>query len=256
MTDYIEPPRDLPLSAKVKGLRKAYEDAQGKLNQYRQENARYAPRKTLNSLYEAEYYVPAVREAEKELREQEIEAAAAGKSLPDRDKQLRPIEVKANEYKRMVPALEALVTRARNEFSQALREDLVPMGLKEARAAQRAREEYEAAYKAMLAARAKLERHGALFTFCATAGQVDTLPLEGASAGNNAEAWQIAEDGRLTTQAAIELGFEGIALVDGLVVMPEPVRDEAAEAEAEFWRTHTPRIHTAKPAGYGANWDH
>ncbi|MBA2813053.1 hypothetical protein E0500_038515 [Streptomyces sp. KM273126] len=256
MTDYIEPPRDLPLSSKVKSLRKTYDDAVAKLDEYKRNNAQYAPRKTLNALDQYVYHVSAIREAETELQEKEIAAAAAGKPLPDRDTVLRPIEAKVDEYKRMVPALEALVTRARNEFSQALREDLVSMGLRESKAAQKARDDWEKAYKAALAARENLERHGALFVWCATAGQMETLPLEGASEGNRAEAWQIAEDGRLTTEAAIELGFEGIGLVGGLVVMPEPVRDEQAEADAEFWRTYKPKMFIAKPEGYGNNWEH
>ncbi|MEV5049255.1 hypothetical protein AB0N20_32880 [Streptomyces griseoincarnatus] len=256
MTNYIEPPKDLPLSTKVKGLLKAYDTAVENLNKYRQENARYASKRTLNALDQYVYQIPALREAEKELREQEIEAAANGRPLPDRSKVLRPIEAKVSEYKRMVPALEALVTRARNEYAEGVKAELVPMGLKEAQKAAKAREDWEKAYNAAMEARRTLERHGALFVWCATAGQVDTLPLEGASAGNNAEAWQIAEDGRLTTEAAIELGFEGIALVDGLVVMPEPVTDGQAEAEAEFWRTYKPKMFNAKPAGYGDNWEH
>ncbi|WP_445279500.1 hypothetical protein [Streptomyces sp. DSM 118148] len=249
-----EPPADLPYSAKVKGLRKAYQTAVDNLNKYRQENAPYAERNIAQ--FGTKVGVPALVEAERELREQEIAAIAAGKPLPDKDAFLGPVKSKAEEYKRMVPTLEALARKAQQEYSEALREDLVPMGLKEAQKAAQARDAYEKAYRAMLTARETLERHAVRFTWCATAGQVDTLPLEGSSAGNNAEAWQIADDGRLTTQAAIELGFEGIGLIDGLVVMSEPVRDEAAEAEAEFWRTYKPKMFTAQPAGYASNWDH
>ncbi|MEU2267701.1 hypothetical protein ABZ568_15060 [Streptomyces olindensis] len=251
-----EPPADLPTSAKVKSLRKAWQDAEAKLSDYQRENARYAQRKTLNALDQHVSHVPAMQDAEQELREAELAAVEGGKPLPDRDAVLGPVKAKVDEYARTVPALRALVDKAQREWSEALKAELVSTGLKVAAKAQKAREEWERLYKAVMAAREDLERHGSLFTWIATAGQVETLPLDGASTGNRAEAWELSADGRLTTEAAIELGFEGIALVDGLVVMPDPVRDEAAEAEAEFWRTHKPRIHTAKPEGYGGSWEH
>jgi DNA repair exonuclease SbcCD ATPase subunit len=164
MTNHIESPHDLPLSPKVKALRKAHEDAKARLDKYRQDNGQYAPRKTLNALDQYVYHVPAIREAEKELREQEIAAAASGKTLPDRDAVLRPIEAKVNEYKRMVPALEVLVSKAHQEYVEGVKAELVPMGLKEAAKAAKARDEYEAAWKAMEAARATLEKHAGLFT--------------------------------------------------------------------------------------------
>ena len=53
MTKYIvEPPNDLPLSPKVKALRKAYEDAKAKLSEYKQENAAYVARNVTRE-YEA-----------------------------------------------------------------------------------------------------------------------------------------------------------------------------------------------------------
>ncbi|MGW1616681.1 hypothetical protein ACWCQZ_46195 [Streptomyces sp. NPDC002285] len=257
MTKYIvEPPQDLPLSPKVKALRKAHEDATERLDKYRQENSRYAPRKTLNALDQYVYHVPAIRETEKELREQEIEAAAAGKELPNRDAMLRPILAKADEYKRMVPALKALAEKAEQEYSEALKGELVVMGLKEAQKAAKARQEWERLYNAAMDARRTLERHAGLFAWCATSGDYESTPLEGASAGNNVEHWELAEDGRLTTEAAIALGYEGVSVVDGLIVMPEPVIDEEAEAEAEFWRTYKPSVFTAKPEGYGGSWEH
>lgn len=258
MTKYIvEPPNDLPLSPKVKALRKAYEDAKAKLSEYKQENAAYVARNVTRE-YEAttRYEIPALTKAEQELQEQEVAAVAAGKALPDRDSVLRPIQAKVDEYKRMVPALNALVEKAHREYSDALRDDLLAMGLKEAQKAAKAREEWERLYKAAMDARRALERHAGLFAWCATSGDYETTPLEGASAGNNVEYWELSEDGRLTTEAAIALGYEGVGIIDGLIVMPEPVRDEQAEAESEFWRTYKPKMFIAKADGYGNNWEH
>ncbi|MEU2267165.1 hypothetical protein ABZ568_12240 [Streptomyces olindensis] len=258
MTKYIvEPPQDLPLSAKVKALRKAYEDAKEKLSEYRHENAAYATRNVTRE-YEAvpRYEIPALAKAEQELQEQEVAAVAAGKDLPDRDSVLRPIQAKADEYKRMVPALTALMEKAHREYSDALRDELVTMGLKEAQKAAKARQEWERLYKAAMDARRTLERHAGLFAWCATSGDYETTPLEGASAGNNVESWELAKDGRLSTEAAIALGYEGVGVIDGLIVMPDPVTDEQAEAEAEFWRTYKPKMFIAKADGYGSDWEH
>lgn len=253
MTDYIvEPPQDLPLSAKVKGLRKAYEDAEVKLDKYRQENARYASRKTLNSFFEAEYHVPAVREAEKELREQEIEAAAAGKSLPDRDKVLRPIEQKVSEYRRMVPVLEALVTRARKAYEDGVRSELVPMGQKEAAKAMAARDAWEKAWKAAMEAKATLEKHAGLFTYCATAGGMDVHPRHGHSQGDNLEYWELNKDGLLTWEASQELDFDQVPVKVPGLIEPNP----NPPVVEEFNDNPKPRIWNAKPAGYGDNWEH
>lgn len=252
MTDYIEPPHDLPLSTKVKALRKAYEDAKARLDKYRQDNSRYAPRKTLNSLDQYVYHVSAIREAEKELREQEIAAAAAGKSLPDRDAVLRPIEAKVSEYKRMVPALEALVTRARTEYAEGVKAELVPMGLKEAAKAAKARDEYEAAWKAMEAARAKLERAAGLFTFCVSAGDMDAHPRYGHSQGDNLEYWQLNDAGQLTFEASQELDYlDWVVKVPGLI---EPNPDPPVVEEVNY--NPKPRHFIAKADGYGNNWEH
>ncbi|MFE0976903.1 hypothetical protein [Streptomyces rochei] len=223
-----------------------------KLETYRQENARYAPRKTLNALDQYVYHVPAVREAERDLREQEIEAAAAGKALSDRDKVLRPILAKVDEYKRMVPALEALVTMARNEYEDGVREELVPMGLKEARNAAQARDAWEKAYRAMELAKAELERHAGLFTWCVSAGDMDTHPRYGHSQGDNLECWELAKDGKLTWNASQALDYgEWLVKTPGLIE-PNP----APSVTEEFNHNPKPKYYLAKAEGYGDNWDH
>ncbi|MFE6946149.1 hypothetical protein [Streptomyces chartreusis] len=255
MTKYIvEPPQDLPLSPKVKALRKAHEDAKAKLSAYRQENAAYATRNVTRE-FEAKtrYEVPALAQAERDLQEQEVAAVAAGKELPDRDAVLRPILAKVDEYKRTVPALTTLVEKAQQEYSEALKSELVTMGLKEAQKAAKARQEWESLYQAAMDARRTLERHAGLFAWCVTSGDYDVTPLEGASAGNQVEHWELAEDGRLTTEAAIALGYEGVSVIDGLIVMPEPVVDEEAETEAEFWRTYKPQHFIAGRSGTDGN---
>lgn len=253
MADYIvEPPRDLPLSKRVLSLRKEYEDAKVKLTAFKQENARYAPRKSLNAFYEAEYHIPAVREAEKELREQEIAAAAAGKTLPDRSAVLRPIEEKANEYRRMVSALEALVTRARKAFSEALSDELVSMGQKEAVKAMAARDAWEKAWKAMEAAKATLEKHAGHFTYCVTAGGMDVHPRHGHSQGDRLEYWELNKDGLLTWESSQELDYDQVPVKVPGLIEPNP-NPPVAE---EFNYNPKPRIHIAKDSGYGPLWEH
>ncbi|MFJ2417788.1 hypothetical protein [Streptomyces brevispora] len=259
MANYIADniPADLPLSPKVKALRKASEDAADKLSTYKAENAEYRTRDVSQvGELKARYSTPALVSAEKELKEQEIQAVAAGKPLPDRDKVLGPVRVKMGECDRTVSALESLVRQAHKAFSEAVNEDLVPMGLKAAKAAQKCLDAWKVAESAAIAARADLERNGALFTWCATSGQVDTLPLDGASADNRAEYWNLAEDGRLTTESAIELGFQGLSVLDGLVVIPAPVIDEAALEEVKYWANRKPQIHNAKDSGYeNSHWE-
>ncbi|MET7296333.1 hypothetical protein ABZS79_30210 [Streptomyces griseoloalbus] len=252
----INPPADLPLSSKVKALRKAWQDAESKLSEYKSENARYRTRDVSQvGEIKARYSTPALVAAEKELKEQEIAAVAAGKALPDREAILGPIRVKIADYERTVSALSALVSKAHSEFVEGVKAELVVMGLKEATKAAKARDDWEKAHNAAIAARETLEKHAGLFAWCATSGDTDSLPLTGASAGNNAEYWELSADGRLTTEAAIALGFEGVGVIDGLIVMPAPVKDEQAEAEAEFWRTYKPKMFLANPDGF-ANWEH
>ncbi|MFI2912972.1 hypothetical protein ACG2OD_32680 [Streptomyces sp. PDY-4] len=252
MTDYIEPPQDLPLSPRVKALRKAYETAIGNLDKYRQENAGYATKRSLNSLDQFVYYVPAIREAEKELREQEIEAAANGKPLPDRDKMLRPIEQKVSEYRRMVPALEALVTRARHEYAEGVKAELVSMGLKEAKAAQKARDDWEKAYRAAMEAKTTLEKHAGLFSWCVSQGDMDSAPRTGHSQGDNLEFWELTEDGRLSFEASQALDF-----LDYMVKVPGLIEPNPNPPIAEEYNHNPkPRHFIAKVDGYGDNWEH
>ncbi|MGA5880188.1 hypothetical protein ACPC3D_30905 [Streptomyces cellulosae] len=244
-------PADLPLSTRVKALKKAWEQAESRLSEYKSENARYASRRTLNSLDQYVYHVPAVQEAERELREQEIAAAAAGKPLPDRDAVLRPINAKVDEYKRMVPALEALVTRARSEFSEALSDELVSMGLKEGAKAAKARDEYEAAYKAMQTARASLERHAGLFTWCVSAGDMETVPRHGHSQGDNLEYWELGKDGRLAFAASQALDY-----LDWVVKVPGLIEPNPNPPVVEEYNVNPqPRQFIAKADGYD-NWEH
>ncbi|WLQ44875.1 hypothetical protein P8A22_36275 [Streptomyces laculatispora] len=259
MANYIADniPTDLPLSPKVQALRKAFEAAAEKLSTYKIENARYRTRDVSQvGELKARYSTPALEDAKAELKVLEIEAVREGKALPNKEVFLGTVRVAIGDYGRTVSALESLVKQAHKAFSEAVREELVPMGLKAAKAAQKARDEWEKAHKAAMTARGKLETAASLFTWCATSGQVETIPLEGASAGNKVEHWELSEDGRLTTDAAIELGFQGLSVLDGLVVIPAPVIDPEAEAEAEFWRTYKPQIHAAKSEGYGPNWEH
>ncbi|MFD5338829.1 GumC domain-containing protein [Streptomyces hawaiiensis] len=245
-------PADLPLSTRVKALKKAWEQAEARLSEYKSENSRYASRRTLNALDQYVYHVPAIREAEQELKDAELEAVANGKALPDRDSVLSPIEEKVSEYRRTVPALEALVSKAHQEYVEGVKAELVPMGLREAKEAQKARGAWEKAYKAAMEAKATLEKHAGLFTFCVSEGDMDTHPRYGHSQGDNLEYWQLTEDGRLTFEASQELDYlDWVVKVPGLIEPnPNPPVVE------EFNHNPKPRQFLASADGYGNGWEH
>ncbi|MEU5519540.1 hypothetical protein ABZ759_02245 [Streptomyces sp. NPDC047860] len=249
-------PADLPLSKKVLGLRAKWQDAEQRLSEYKAENASYAPRKDVNAFYETTYTYPALTKAKKELAEKEVQAVAAGNPLPDRQKVLGPIEKAIADYPRMVAALKTLAEDAYAEFVAGVKAEMTAMGLREAAECQKARDAWEEAWKAAEKARRALEDHGALFSWCATEGAIDTLPLQDSSGGSKAEYFELSGDGRLTTEAAIELGFQGLSLNRDLVVFPEPVRDEAAEEEAAYWANYKPKHFLADPSNYGDGWEH
>jgi hypothetical protein len=257
MTEFIEPPQDLQLSKRVLSLRKAYEDAKGRLDKYRQENSRYAPRKTLNSLDQYVYHVPAIRDAEQELKAAELEAVANGKALPDRHSVLSPIEEKVSEYRRMVPVLEALVSKAHQEYVEGVKAELVPMGLREAKEAQKARDAWEKAYKAAMEAKATLEKHASLFSWIVSEGDIDTHPRCGHSQGDNLEYWELDENGRLTYEASLALDFQSANVgMSSLVKVPGLVEPNPnPPVTEEFNHNHKPRHFIAKADGY-ANWEH
>ncbi|MFJ8859747.1 hypothetical protein ACIRD8_15070 [Streptomyces sp. NPDC102451] len=256
-TNFVEPPTGLPLSPAVKGLRKKYEEARDKLASYQRENARYRTRDVSREWETGpRHSCPALEDAKAELKKLELNAVAEGKTLPNKEVFLGTVHVKIDDYNRTVAALNTLAGQAYRAYTDAVSADLVPMGRKAAKAAQKCLDAWKHAEAAAIASRADLERNAGLFVYCATGGGIEGLPLDGASAGNNAEYWDTTEDGMLTTESAIALGFQGVPLVEGLVVMPEPVIDEAAVAEAKYWETFRPQIHNAKAEGYSSNWDH
>ncbi|MFF0789082.1 hypothetical protein [Streptomyces spiralis] len=247
-----EPPVDLPLSTKVKALRKAYQDAEEAYTKYRQENAAYAARNVTREYdSKSRYEIPALIAAERELRELEIAAVAAGKPLPDKDRILGPVKAKADEYARTVPALRTLADKAKREYFDALKDELVTMGLKEAQKAAKARQEWESAYNAAMEAKASLERHSGLFTWCVSQGDMETAPRTGHSQGDNLERWELNSDGMLTWEASQALDYlDWLVKVPGLIE-PNP-NPPAAE---EFNHNPKPRHFIAKDAGYGNNWE-
>ncbi|MGW2900480.1 hypothetical protein ACWDAO_39360 [Streptomyces sp. NPDC001212] len=243
----IEPPADLPLSPKVKSLRKVYQDAEAAHEKYIQENSRY---RTINvapvwSSTRQDGSL-ALEDAKRELREAEIAAVGAKKPLPDKDEFLAPVKNKMDEYDRTVSALKVLAQKAKQEYSHALHGELKAMGLRQAEKAAKARDEWEQAYRAMVAARETMLRHVGLFTFCVSAGDADFHPRHGHSQGERLEVWQLTKDGMLTFEASQELEYPGYLIkVEGLIEPnpnpPEPVK------EVEF---KMPPQHHSKPA-----WD-
>lgn len=253
-------PEALPLSPKVKALRKAWQESEDKLTAYRQENARYAPRKSVNALYETTYTYPALTEAKRELAEQEVQAVAAGKPLPSRDSILKPVQAKVDEYPRMVQALKSLAETAYAEFVAAVKADMVSMGLKEAAKAAACLDQYQKAYRAMETARAALEHHAGLFTWCISEGDMDTVPRTGHSQGDHLEHWSLNDQGQLTWESAQEMDFlEWLVKVPGLIAEnPHPVVQE------EVNLNHKPQVFNAgrtdaygRPVGsYSNGWEY
>ncbi|WP_157977547.1 hypothetical protein [Streptomyces triticisoli] len=244
----MEPPKDLPLSPKVKSLRKTYQDAKKAIDSYAQENARYRMR-DVSEIWESKprYSSVALEEAKRGLKDAEIAAVEAGKPLPDKDEFLAPVKAKMDEYTRTVSALKTVAQRAKQAYSDAVFSELKDMGLKEAQKTAKAREEWEQAYRAMVAAKATLDLHASLFSWCLSAGGMDFYPTQGHSQGENLEVWELTEDGRLTFEAAKALDYRDYMVkVDGLI---EP--DPNPPAPVEPWTVkHTPQQHYSKPVGH------
>ncbi|WP_405696056.1 hypothetical protein OHA99_14330 [Streptomyces coelicoflavus] len=248
-TNFVtEPPADLPLSPKVKNLRKAYQDADKANTSYAQENARYRTQNVaLVGEIKPRYSSLALEEAKRELKETEIAAVEAGKPLPDKDEFLAPVKAKMDEYRRTVEALKVLAAKAKQEYSNALFGELKTMGLKEAEKAYTARQDWEKAWKAMVAAQATLEMHASLFSWCVTAGGYDVYPSKGDSQGERLEYWEITDDGRLKFESAKALDFyDNMVKVDGLI---EPDPNPPAPVVDEWAVNHIPRQFYSKPLG-------
>ncbi|WP_153183221.1 hypothetical protein [Streptomyces sp. E5N91] len=243
-----EPPADLPLSPKVKNLRKAYQDAEAAHEKYIQENSRYCTR-DVRRIGEVgpRHSSIALEDAKRELRELEIAAVEAGKPLPDKEAFFAPIKVKMDDYDRTVSAHKVLIKKTKQEYSDALFSELKTMGLKEAEKAAKARDEWEKAYKAMAAAKATLNLHAGLFTWCLSAGEMDLAPRTGHSQGENFEYWELTEDGRLKFEAAKALEFyDFMVKVDGLI---EPDPNPPTPAVDEWTVNHIPRQYYSKSSG-------
>ncbi|MGW2899788.1 hypothetical protein ACWDAO_35670 [Streptomyces sp. NPDC001212] len=198
----------------------------------------------------------ALEEAKRELRDAEIAAVGAGKPLPDADKFLARTKAKMDEYKRTVEALKVLAAKAKREYSNALLGELKSMGLKEAEKAYTARLEWEKAYAAMLAAKATLDRHADLFTWCVTAGGMEDFPRKGHYHGENLEAWELAGDGRLTYESSLALDYQhteayltSLVKVEGLIE-PDPNPPAPVAEEVEY----VPAQHYSKEPWEGGNY--
>ncbi|MEV5983598.1 hypothetical protein AB0L85_01050 [Streptomyces sp. NPDC052051] len=251
----MEPPKDLPLSPKVKSLRKAYQESEEAHAKYVQENSRYrAVNVARVGQLRDNWQIPALEEAKRELTELEIAAVEAGKSLPDKDEFLAPVKAAIDEYDRTVPALKAVAAKAKEVYSDAVFSELKEMGLKEVQKTAKAREEWEKAWNAMVAAKATLELHASLFSWCVTAGGYDFYPTQGNSQGDNLEYWELTKDGRLTYEASLALGFNHTeahlyspVVVDGLI---EPDPNPPAPVAEEWTVKHIPAQYYSKPV-----WD-
>ncbi|MFF3931358.1 hypothetical protein [Streptomyces hirsutus] len=243
-----EPPADLPLSPKVKSLRKAYQDAEQAITSYTQENARYRTMNVARVGQSDRYTSAALEEAKRELKEAEIAAVEAGKPLPEKEKFLAPALAKGDDYNRTVEALKVLAQKAKQEYSDALLSELKTMGLKEAEKAAKARDGWEKAYKAAMDARATLELHASLFSWCVSAGDIDFYPRKDHSQGERLEYWELTEDGRLKFEAAQALDFyDYMVKVEGLI---EPDPNPPAPLVEEWVASRVPAQHYSKPYGH------
>ncbi|MEV5737239.1 hypothetical protein [Streptomyces sp. NPDC052292] len=187
-----------------------------------------------------------LEEAKRDLKKAEIAAVEAGKPLPDKDTFLAPALAKGDDCNRTVEALKVIAAKAKQEYSAGLLGELKATGLKEAEKAAKARDEWEKAYRAMAEARATLELHAGLFSWCVTAGGYDCHPRKGHSQGENLEYWELTEDGRLKFEAAVAMEyFDDMVKVEGLI---EPDPNPPALVIDQWTVSHLSAQHYSKPS--------
>ncbi|MFD8624609.1 hypothetical protein ACFV4E_12030 [Streptomyces hygroscopicus] len=175
-----------------------------------------------------DYYVPALRKAEKELREQEMQAVADGRSLPDRDEYLAEVRSRVKEYERVEPALARAAEQAESAVSDAIVKELPELAHQGFEQSERALKQYRAAIAKAEAARAQLAGSVSRFLWATTAGELTRPKWRGFSGalGEEVNAWRTTSDGRLTFESAKDLGlidpYRGnLAECDGFIAPPE-----------------------------------
>ncbi|MFE9446902.1 hypothetical protein [Streptomyces sp. NPDC006739] len=156
-----------------------------------------------------DYYVPAMRKADKELREQEMQAVADGRPLPDRDDYLAEVRSRVKEYERVEPALARAVEQAESAVTDAIVNELPELARQGFEQSERALKQYRAAIAKAEAARAQLAGSVSRFLWATTGGELTWPKWRGFSGalGEEVNAWRTTSDGRLTFDSAKDLGL-------------------------------------------------
>ncbi|MBW8794697.1 MAG: hypothetical protein JF597_14155 [Streptomyces sp.] len=196
-------------SGKTLELIRKHDDLEERHRKYRMENADCA-RQYIDDSHgptSRDYYVPALRKADRELREQEMQAVADGRSLPDRDKYLAEVRFRVKEYERVEPALARAVEQAESAATDAIVKELPELARQGFEQSERALKRYRAAIAK--AARAQLAGSVSRFLWAATAGELTRPKWRGFSGalGEEVNARRTTSDGRLTFDSAKDLGL-------------------------------------------------
>ncbi|MFG2356538.1 hypothetical protein [Streptomyces sp. NPDC048521] len=199
------------LSGETLDLIRKRDELEERHRKYRTENADCARQYIDDSHGRAsrDYYVPALRRADKALREQEMQAVADGRPFPDRDEFLTDVRSRVKEYERVEPALALAVEQAESAVTQAIVKDLPELARQGFEQSERALKQYRAAIAKAEAARAQLAGSVSRFLWATTGGELTRPKWRGFSGalGEEVIAWRTTSDGRLTFDSAKDLGL-------------------------------------------------
>ncbi|MEU4927123.1 hypothetical protein AB0G54_11560 [Streptomyces yokosukanensis] len=199
------------LSGETLELIRNRDDLEERHRKYRMENADCA-RQYIDDSHgrtSREYYVPALRKADRELRKQEMQAVSEGRPLPDRDEALAEVRSRVKEYERVEPALALAVEQAESAVTQAIVKELPELARQGFEQSERALKQYRAAIAKAEAARAQLAGSVSRFLWATTGGELTRPKWRGFSGalGEEVKAWRTTSDGRLTFDSAKNLGL-------------------------------------------------
>ncbi|MEU7407977.1 hypothetical protein AB0B40_01375 [Streptomyces sp. NPDC042638] len=199
------------LSDETLELIRKRDDLEERHRKYRMENADCA-RQYIDDSHgrtSREYYVPALRKADRELRKQEMQAVSEGRPLPDRDEALAEVRSRVKEYERVEPALALAVEQAESAVTQAIVKELPELARQGFEQSERALKQYRAAIAKAEAARAQLAGSVSRFLWATTGGELAWPKWRGFSGalGEEVNAWRTTSDGRLTFDSAKDLGL-------------------------------------------------
>ncbi|MFG3657026.1 hypothetical protein [Streptomyces sp. NPDC047706] len=211
-TVFVTPmPAGFTLSASTKKLIAVRDKALKALQDYQLENANYAP-----VLGPHGARIPAISNAEVELRKLDKEAVRNGKPLTSRDEFLTPYRSKAEEYKRTVAAMQAAYTEAFRAAEDAIIAEMPSLASKALEECSQAHKDWSDAVEAARNAEARMSAAVNRLLWAATDSRMNRSAGEGWADYADTEALEFTANGRLTRRAAQAIGLE--TYQDGSVV--------------------------------------